>query len=61
MRDNDTPPQIRAANAARVRVLAEAAARDDVKLRRAINVVRAALYLELLTVDELTDDERLTA
>jgi hypothetical protein len=56
MRHNDTlPPGIRAANEARVKLLAEAAARDPAKLTRAARVVRAAIALGLISVDELTD------
>jgi hypothetical protein len=65
MSDQDTKrltPQIRAMNRARVRALAEVAARDEEKRRRAINVVVAALDLELLTIDELvTEQERLAS
>jgi hypothetical protein len=53
MPDTDTPPQIRAANKARVRVLADAAARDDDKLRRAVNIVVAAIAAERLTFSDL--------
>jgi len=59
MSHNDTntqtevPAQIVAANAARVRVLAEAAARNPDKLRRAIRVVRAALDQELIDLEDL--------
>jgi len=56
MRHNDTlPPGIKAANKARVQLLAEAAARDPAKLAKAARVVRAALDLGIITVDELTD------
>ena len=55
------PPQIVAANAARVRKLAEEAARDPAKLRRATRIVQAAIRDGLLTVDELVDDARVSA
>jgi hypothetical protein len=53
MTDTDTPPQIVAANKARVAALATIAALDDDKLRRAVNIVVAALALERLTFSDL--------
>ena len=53
MRTDDTPPQIVAANAARTRMFADAAARDPAKLAKAVRVVVAALALEQLTFGDL--------
>lgn len=61
MSDQDTAllsPQIRAMNEARVRALAEKAATNDDKLRRAVNVVRAAIRLELLDPHDLMEDKQ---
>lgn len=52
----DTPPQIVAANNARVEQLAQAAALDDVKLARSVRVVRHALRLGRCTINDLTDE-----
>lgn len=58
MSDIDTaplPPQIEAMNRARIAALARAAAHDPEKLRKAKNIVRAALEEKTLTLGELTD------
>lgn len=45
-----------AANTARLQLFAERAAQDPAKLAKAVRTVRAAIDLELLTVDELTGE-----
>lgn len=57
MRNDDTASRVSAANEARVRILAAAAARDEAKLARSLRVVRAALDQGLITLDDVTDDD----
>lgn len=58
MPNDESTARLEKANAVRLQVFAERAAQDPAKLARAARIVRAALDLDLLSVDELVDGDR---
>lgn len=58
MPHDDTIPRTAAANAARVRILAQAAAQDPRKLARALRVVTAAIELGIVAADDLNTQSK---